>query len=187
MRVQETPHKPRRQESNEPRWLRPDQEEAWISLTGVLLKLPFALDADLRQQAGIGHFEYLILSVLSERGDHTMPMGDLATLANSSPSRTSHAVSRLEAKGWVGRQQDALNGRFMLVRLTEDGFAFLQSAAPGHVATVQELVFDSLDVEQVKQLDGIAKSILSRLHSHGHWPPPGTRPPSGKDSGAASA
>lgn len=186
METQETPQRPRRPGRDEPRWLRPDQEEAWISLTGVLLKLPFALDADLRQQAGIGHFEYLILSVLSERGDRTMPMGDLATLANSSPSRTSHAVSRLEAKGWVSRQQDALNGRFMLARLTDDGFAFLQSIAPGHVTTVQELVFDALDVEQVKQLDGIAKSILSRLQSQGHWPPRGTRPPTGEDIGAAS-
>jgi DNA-binding MarR family transcriptional regulator len=162
-----------------PRWLEPDEEEAWVSLTGVLLKLPFALDARLRRTSGIGHFEYLVLSVLSETADHTMAMGDLATLANSSPSRTSHAVSRLEAKGWVSRQQDARNGRFMLARLTDEGFAFQRSAAPGHVATVRSLVFDALDADQVKHLDDIAKNILGMLHEQGHWPPRGTRPPAG--------
>jgi DNA-binding MarR family transcriptional regulator len=159
-----------------PRWLNPDEEEAWISLTGVLLKLPFALDLRLRQQSGIYFFEYLILSVLSETPDHTIPIGDLATLANSSPSRTSHAISRLEEKGWVTRRRDPRNRRYMLARLTNEGFAFLQSAAPDHVATVRALVFDDLDADQVGQLDHIAKTILGNLHPQGHWPPRGTRP-----------
>lgn len=167
------------------RWLAPDEEEMWISLTGVLLKLPFALDSCLRQRSGVSFFEYLILSVLSESREHTMPMGDLATLANSSPSRTSHAVSRLEGKGWIRRQQDPSNGRFMLAQLTDEGLVFLRAAAPDHVATVRALVFDALDTDQVEQLDAITKSILGRITTQDNWPPRGTRAPLSDADGTA--
>ncbi|MEV5152177.1 MarR family transcriptional regulator [Streptomyces werraensis] len=158
-----------------PRWLEPDEEEAWVSLTGLLLKLPAALDSDLRQHAGISHFEYLILSVLSETENHAMPMGELAILANSSPSRMTYAVARLEKKGWIYRRPDARNARFTLAHLTDDGVAFLRRIAPGHVATVRALVFDALDAGQVRQLDTLAKAILDKITTSDEWPPRSTR------------
>jgi DNA-binding MarR family transcriptional regulator len=166
---------PMEKPSSAPRWLDPDEEDAWVSLTGLLLKLPFALESQLRQQAGISYFEYLVLSVLSETEHRTMPMGDLATLANSSPSRLSHAVSRLERRGWIERRQDPRNARFTLAELTDDGFAFLREVAPGHVATVRALVFDALDADQVGQLGAIANPILDRITPRDTWPPHGTR------------
>lgn len=144
-------------------------------LTGLLLKLPNALDADLRRHSGISHFEYLILSSLSESEGHMLPMGDLATLSISTPSRLSHAVSRLEGRGWIVRRPDPANARFMLARLTEAGFAVLAAAAPGHVETVRSMVFDTLDPEQVAQLKSIAAGILAKTDTDHDWPPRGTR------------
>jgi DNA-binding MarR family transcriptional regulator len=104
-----------------------------VSLTGLLLKLPQALETDLRQRAGISHFEYLVISVLSESEGRTLPMGDLATLASSTPSRLTHTVERMEARGWISRRRSPDNARFTLARLTDEGFAFLADVAPGHV------------------------------------------------------
>lgn len=158
-----------------PRWLNAEEEEAWVSLTGLLLKLPYALDADLRHRAGVSHFEYLVISALSEAPERTLPMGDLATLANSSPSRLTHAVSRLEARGWITRCPDPGNARFTLAHLTDEGFAFLGKTAPAHVNLVRTLVFDALDTDDVGRLDSIAKRVLARLDPRHEWPPRGTR------------
>jgi DNA-binding MarR family transcriptional regulator len=158
-----------------PRWLNPVEEQTWVSLTGLLLKLPSALETDLRQRAGISHFEYLVISVLSESAGHTLPMGDLATLAGSTPSRLTHTVERMETRGWITRRRSPDNARFTLAHLTDEGFAFLADVAPGHVATVRRLVFDALEGDDVERLERIAQRILGRLDPGHDWPPRGTR------------
>ena len=47
--------------------------------------------------------------------------------------------------------------------LTDDGFAKLASAAPGHVEAVRSFVIDALDPEQLRQLTAIGDTILHRL------------------------
>jgi DNA-binding MarR family transcriptional regulator len=159
----------------QPRWLTEDEQQAWIVFTGVLVKLPYALDADMRSSAGFSHFEYLVLSGISETPDRTLPMSELATLANASLSRLSHVVSRLEDRGWVFRSPSAEDGRITMVSLTKEGFAVLAEAAPGHVETVRDLVVDVLSPAQIRQLTAISKKILARLDPGGEWPPLTTR------------
>jgi hypothetical protein len=50
----------------EPRWLNEDELETWFALVSVLTRLPAALDRQLQRDAGISHFEYQVLAVLSE-------------------------------------------------------------------------------------------------------------------------
>ncbi|HEY4462168.1 MAG TPA: hypothetical protein VGN41_05825, partial [Streptosporangiaceae bacterium] len=57
--------------AGEPRWLTPAERDAWVSLAGVLIKLPAALDAQLQRDAGLSHFEYMVLSGLSEAPGRT--------------------------------------------------------------------------------------------------------------------
>jgi hypothetical protein len=87
-----------------PRWLTDDERDAWMPLIGVLIKLPAALDAQLQRDSGLSHFEYMVLSRLSEAPERTLRMSDLAVLANGSLSRLSHVVTRLERRGWVRRE-----------------------------------------------------------------------------------
>ena len=48
------------------RWLDERERAAWLALTSVLIRLPAALDAQLRRDAGISHFEYAVMAGLSE-------------------------------------------------------------------------------------------------------------------------
>src|SRR4030088_394135 len=73
-----------------PRWLTPAEHDACLSLAGLLIKLPAALDTQLQRDAGLSHFEYMVLSGLSEAPGRTLHMSDLAELANGSLSRLSH-------------------------------------------------------------------------------------------------
>jgi DNA-binding MarR family transcriptional regulator len=147
----------------EPRWLDGIERDAWLSLIGVIIRLPAALDAQLQRDAGLSHFEYTVMVNLSNADDHVLRMSQLAALCHSSLSRLSHVVARLERRGWLRRDPCPDDGRATLATLTDDGFAKLASAAPGHVDAVRAYVIDALDPEQLGQLSAIGETILGRL------------------------
>jgi DNA-binding MarR family transcriptional regulator len=146
-------------------WLDEREQEVWLSLVGVLIRLPAALDAQLRRDAGISHFEYQILAALSMTESRTLPMSDMAEFTESSLSRLSHACRRLEAQGWVKRSAAPEDGRVTLAALTDPGYAKVVDAAPGHVRTVRSLVFDPLTKQQVGQLGQAMSRIQARIGS----------------------
>src|SRR5579872_4713407 len=136
-------------------WLSDEQQAAWRPFVALLLRLPAALDAQLQKDAGITQFDYLVLSALSESPGRTLRMSELAATANSSMSRLSHVVSRLEARGWVRREPCPGDGRFINAVLTDDGWAKVVATAPGHVAAVRRLLIDVLTPEQLRELGAI--------------------------------
>jgi DNA-binding MarR family transcriptional regulator len=157
-------------DAEEPRWLDADEREAWLSLAGVVTLLPAALDAQLQRDAGLSHFEYMVLAMLSERPSRTARMSELAALANGSLSRLSHVARRLEEQGYLTRTACAENRRATNAVLTDAGYAKVVATAPGHVAAVRRLVFDALSPEQRGQLDTIERQILGRVNPGGSCP-----------------
>jgi DNA-binding MarR family transcriptional regulator len=154
----------------EPRWLDAEERQVWLALASVLVRLPAALDAQLRRDAGISHFEYQLLALLSEAPGRTLRMSALATLAEGSLPRLSQAVTRLEQRGWVRRTPDPGDGRYTLAILTHQGWAKVTEAAPRHVEEVRRLVFDPLTKAQSRQLREIGRRIT-------HAVEPGDRHP----------
>jgi DNA-binding MarR family transcriptional regulator len=143
-------------------WLTNEQQRAWRAYLKATKLLSAQLDRELQQQSKISHPYYEILVRLSENPERRLRMSDLATAADSSRSRLSHAISRLEAQGWVRRVSCANDRRGAWAELTDAGFSALTAAAPGHVETVRRLIFDRLDATQVEQLERICNTI-----SHG--------------------
>ncbi len=141
-------------------WLTAEEQAAWRPLVALLFRLPAALDAQLQKDAGISHFEYLVLSSLSEAPGRTLRMSDLAAMASGSLSRLSHVVSRLEARGWVRREACPGDGRFINAVLTEDGWAKVVATAPGHVAAVRRLLVGALTPEEFRALGAISEQVL---------------------------
>jgi DNA-binding MarR family transcriptional regulator len=147
----------------EPRWLDGEEQQAWLALAGVIMRLPYALDVQLQRDAGISHFEYLVLSGLSMSPERTLRMSDLAAFAEGSLPRLSQAVGRLEKRGWVCRTPDPTDGRYTLARLTEDGWTKVLETAPGHVDEVRRLVFDPLTRTQAGHLRDIGRRITAAI------------------------
>ena len=141
-------------------WLSPEEQAAWRPFVALLIRLPAALEAELQKDAGVSHFEYLVLSSLSEAPARTLRMSDLAALASGSLSRLSHVVSRLEARGWVRREACPGDGRYINAVLTEDGWAKVVATAPGHVAAVRKLLVDALTPQQLTDLGAISDQVL---------------------------
>lgn len=146
-----------------PRWLDDEQQRSWRGLAALLHVLPAALDRQLQEEAGMPHAYYMILAMLSEAPDRSMRMARLAHITSTSASRLSHAIARLQERGWVERHQCATDKRGQVASLTEAGWQAVQTAAPSHVAEVRRLVFDRLTPEQVTQLRDISDRILSAV------------------------
>ena len=143
-----------------PRWLDADEQRTWRAWMGSARLVLETLDRQLSQTADLPHTYYEILARLSEAPGRTLRMSQLANGALVSRSRLSHAVSRLEDKGWIRRRSCPEDKRGALATLTDDGFAVLAAAAPGHVEAVRQVLFDPLDAAQVRQLDAICTRLL---------------------------
>lgn len=152
-------------------WLNKTQLSAWVRLAAVLELLPGVLDSQLRRDAGLTHFEYYVLAMLSEAPDHTLRMTSLALQTNATLPRLSHVVRRLEDRGLIERFPCPEDARATNARLTAEGWDKVRESAPGHVATVRQHVIDALTPEQIAQLNAIAGSILSTLDPDGTMAP----------------
>jgi DNA-binding MarR family transcriptional regulator len=147
----------------ETRWLTPDQLSAWKKLIAVVELLPGALESQLQRDAGLSHFEYFTLAMLSEAPDRTLRMTTLAAHTNATLARLSHVVSRLEKRGLVRRETCAQDRRATNAVLTDAGWTTVVAAAPGHVATVRATVIDPLTAADVADLDRIMGRVLDVL------------------------
>jgi len=145
------------------RWLSPEEQSAWLGLIAVVELLPGALDSQLQRDAGISHFEYMAMAMLSEAPDRTLRMTALAARTKSTLPRLSHVVTRLVERGYVERVPCPEDKRATNAHLTAAGWKHIQASAPGHVATADALVIDPMSTTQIEQLRDITAAILSRL------------------------
>lgn len=138
---------------------------SWLLVMGGVQSLLDALDRQLRDDAGISHDDYRILSSLYRASGRRKRMTALAAEMSYSPSRLTHAAARLEKQGWVSRTRAGDDRRGVDMELTEAGVAKSREASKGHLALVKRLVFDDPDVEglriTVETLDRIGRSARS--------------------------
>jgi len=149
--------------AEEPRWLTDEERAAWLATAALMITLPAALDARLQQEAGLTFFEYMVLSVLSERADRTMRMTHIAAGVSASLSRLSHVATRLEERGLLCRTRVAGSGRRTNAKLTELGYAKVVSAAPGHVTAVRDLLLDAARPSDLATLQRIGTAVAARI------------------------
>ena len=148
---------------SEPRWLDPDERRIWLGWVFTSRLLWEEIERDLQRDSSLSWGHYEILVMLSETPDRSRRMSELADATQSSRSRLSHAVARLEELGWVRRETCATDRRGQLAVLTDDGFAALQAAAPMHVESVRRHLFDQLSAEQLLALRDIQMTLLEHL------------------------
>jgi DNA-binding MarR family transcriptional regulator len=147
----------------ETRWLSPEEQRTWRSFLTANRLLFERLDRQLSLDSGIPHAYYEILVRLSEADGWALRMSQLADSSASSRSRLSHAVARLEEAGWVSRSSCPTDRRGAIATLTEQGYAVLAAAAPGHVEAVRANLFDQLTDDQVRELGEISSALLAYL------------------------
>jgi DNA-binding MarR family transcriptional regulator len=141
------------------RWLTSEEQKAWRSFLTATQVLLSAVEGQLQRDSAIPHGYYEILVHLSEAEGRALRMNELAEASTSSKSRLSHAVARLEERGWVERLDCPTDRRGQVARLTDAGYAALEAAAPSHAEQVKRSLFDRLNGDQVAQLTAISTAI----------------------------
>ena len=149
------------------RWLDQDEQAAWVRLAAVVELLPGVLEAQLRRDADLSHFEYWVLAMLSEAPERTLRMTALASRTSATLSRLSHVVTRLESRGLLERFPCPEDRRATNAQLTPAGWDLVVASAPGHLETVRTYVVDALTPRQLTQLTAIAGAILDRVDPDG--------------------
>jgi DNA-binding MarR family transcriptional regulator len=153
--------------AEEPRWLSAEEQETWRSFLCACNAFFGAVDAQLQHDSGMPHTYYEILVRLSETPGHALRMSQLAEATSASKSRSSHAVARLEERGWVRRVDCPTDRRGQVAELTDEGYAALADAARGHVEQVRQSLFDALTPEQVAQLRAISEAMIAASGGQG--------------------
>ncbi|HTZ44638.1 MAG TPA: MarR family transcriptional regulator [Jatrophihabitans sp.] len=156
----------------EPRWLTGDEQCAWRSFIEGVRSLIDALDRQLQVDSALPHAYFEVLVPLSEAPDQRLRMSELASSTRSSRSRLSHAVSRLEERGWVRRVDCPTDKRGQLAILTAEGMDVVRSAAPGHAAAVRRYLIDRLTPEQLRALGEIGRVMLDSTSACAQPPRP---------------
>lgn len=144
-------------------WLSSTERAAWVRFAALLERLPGVLESQLRQDAGLTHFEYWVLAMLSEAPDRTLRMGQLAALTSATPPRLSHVVARLEEEGLLERIPCPGDGRATNARLTAAGMRKVVAAAPGHVRVVRDYVIDAFGPGELERWIEISDRMLARI------------------------
>lgn len=142
------------------RWLTPDEQRAWRAYVESTKMIFDLLDRQLQRDADMPHAYWEILVRLGEVEGRRMRMSELAEATRSSRSRLSHAINRLEERGWVTREGVDTDRRGQNAVLTDAGQAALVAAAPGHVETVRTLIVDLLGADDLAHLGRISRRLL---------------------------
>ncbi len=154
--------------SGEVRWLTDDQQRDWRAFRDGTVLLLDVLGRDLEERSGLSLHEYEVMVRLSEAEGRTLRMSQLAMDVAHSRSRLTHTIARMENAGLVRRFACSEDARGVNCTLTDEGWARLVAAAPGHVASVREHLVDVLSDEQMTALGDAMESV--RAHLRGECP-----------------
>ena len=156
------------------RWLDPAEMAAWLAFLEVSHLLDRKIEQQLKQDAGLSHAQYEILSRLEAAPGSQLRMSELADVIIVSRSGLTYQITQLEKTGLVRRAPCPSDERGVLAVLTSAGRAALARAAPGHLRVVREYLIDSLSPAQQSALTAALSAARARLRpTHDHEVPPG--------------
>jgi DNA-binding MarR family transcriptional regulator len=142
------------------------ESRAWLALVWTTELLPTALDAQLQKDAGMTHFEFLVLSILQQAKGSRLRTKDLAAAVNATMPRLSRVVGKLAERGRVERIAEQGDARVVIVHLTTAGRRDLVRAIPAHIDLVKRLVIDRLSQAELETLADALQPLVDRLDPH---------------------
>jgi DNA-binding MarR family transcriptional regulator len=149
--------------SGQLRWLNVEEMRAWRAYVVGKALLDAQLNRDLLEAHQLALADYELLVRLSEAPGGQVRMSALAGQVASSKSRISHQVGRMEEVGLVRRQESPGDRRGVLAVLTNHGQEVLRSAAPTHVRSVRDNLFDLISDQERLVLAEVFERVVSHL------------------------
>lgn len=143
------------------RWLSDEEQATWQAYILLRQRMDAAITAGLAAD-GLSMPDYELLVPLSEAPDGCLRAKELAARVCWEKSRLSKHLARMAARGLVEREPVAGDARGVLIRLTPQGRAVLEKAAPHHVGLVREMFIDGITDEEARALRTLSARVVER-------------------------
>ncbi len=126
----------------------------WARYNALLTTVPGMIDERMRAATGLSRFQFMLLDTLAKNPDGQVQLADVARAADSSLSRLSHAITRLEDAGLVERRACDEDRRASWAVLTPAGATAVAEGRDAHDAVMREVLLDR--IPDGRQEDAIA-------------------------------
>ncbi len=144
-------------------WLDPQAQRAWRSLQMMQGRLTSALARQLSAESELSLQDYVVLVALTDTPEGRVRPFALAEGLGWERSRVSHHIARMADRGLVRKERCPTDRRGAFVAVTDRGRQAIESAAPGHVASVRRLFVDVLDAAQLDAIATASERVLEKL------------------------
>jgi DNA-binding MarR family transcriptional regulator len=145
------------------RWLDEREQATWRAYLDLQAKLTARLNRDMQEASGISLQDFAVLAQVSEHPDGRVRVLELARFLGWEKSRVSHQLTRMQQRGLIARTNCESDRRGAWIVLTTVGRATVEQAAPKHVDSVRQYLFDALDPADVDALARIAGTVVDRV------------------------
>ncbi len=149
---------------------------AWRGLLRVHTTVTRELDRRMGERHDLPLDAYGVLITLVSAPAGRLTLKQLGIRRNLTASGITRSVDRLATAGLVERRRNPADGRSAFVTLTRRGLRRLREAQVTHHATVRELLFARLDLEDLAQLGALWEKAMPGAVSSAAWPPPAPAP-----------
>ena len=155
------------------RSLDPTELDAYFALIEVSSLLRHSVEQQLQDAGNLSYVQFQLLARLGDSPQGSLRMTDLADGVVYSRSGLTYQAQLLEQRGLITRAPSLDDERSTTVTLTEHGRETLATVFPGHIAVLDELLFEPLDRADVESI----AEVLGRVRAHMRAAPPRSAAP----------
>jgi DNA-binding MarR family transcriptional regulator len=159
--------------ADSPRSLDPTELGAYFALIEVSSLLRHTVEQQLQEVGDLSYVQFQLLARLGDSPEGSCRMTDLADGVVYSRSGLTYQAQSLEQRGLVTRAPSVDDERSITVTITTEGREVLAKVFPGHIAVLDELLFEPLARADVETL----ASVLGRVRDHMRAAPPRSAAP----------
>ncbi|ACU75358.1 transcriptional regulator, MarR family [Catenulispora acidiphila DSM 44928] len=137
--------------------------EAYFALMEAGGLLQMLMEDQLQRDGGLSYLQFFLLARLAQAPDGRMRMTDLADTVIHSRSGLTYQAAKLETAGLLRRESSPHDERSVTAAITDQGRELLNQVLPGHVAIVEQGMFEALDDQQTEALADALEAVRDRL------------------------
>jgi DNA-binding MarR family transcriptional regulator len=152
-------------EGNDDLMLNPVELGAYFALIEVSSLVRHAVEQQLRDAGDLSYVQFQLLATLGDSPTSSRRMTELADGVVYSRSGLTYQVGLLERAGLVTRSHSEEDERGITVTVTKAGHQVLAAVFPGHVGLLRQLLFDSLDPDDVDNLARVLTKVRDQMRT----------------------
>jgi DNA-binding MarR family transcriptional regulator len=134
---------------------------AWHNLARGQANLFARLDMDLQASHNVTLDDYTVLVLLSEAPNMQLRMSELALVSAMPKSRLTYRIDHLLSRGLVTREPCIDDKRGSFARITPEGEALLDVAAPTHLEGVRNYLLAHANDDEMEAIGRVFHRVLN--------------------------